>query len=114
MNTVPYYELRCAVSEMFYEILLEEHYSIGQAASRCLVEFRREVQGGTQEGLVVLSVLLSRVARHESVALAGFAPEIGALQALSKKSGCWKKLSSGEKERMQEDVRFTLERAGKR
>lgn len=108
-----YYELRCAVVEMFYETLREEGYTIGQATSRCLVEFRREVQGGTQEGLVVLSVLLGRVARHEPAALAGFEPEWTALRALGKKTACWKGIAGTAKERLQEDLRFVLERAQK-
>ena len=77
-----YYELRCAVVEMFYETQMEEGYTVGQAASRCLVEFRREALGGQQDGLVVLSTLLSRVARHEPEALANFGPDIAALRGL--------------------------------
>ena len=107
-----YYELRCAVVEMFYETQMEEGYTVGQAASRCLVEFRREALGGRQDGLVVLSTLLSRVARHEPEALANFGPEIAALRGLGKKFGCWRGLDSGEKERMKEDVMFALEKAG--
>jgi hypothetical protein len=107
-----YYELRCAVVEMFYETLLEEGYSIGQATSRCLVEFRREVQGGGQEGLIVLSALLSRPARHEPAALAGFEPEWTALRALGKKAACWKGIDGSAKERLKEDLRYVLERAG--
>lgn len=106
-----YYELRCAVVEMFYETQMEEGYTVGQAASRCLVEFRREALGGRQEGLTVLSVLLSRVARHEPEALANFGAEIAALKGLGKKFGCWRGLDSGEKERMREDVMFALEKA---
>ena len=111
MNFSPYFELRCAVSEMFYEVLLSEHYTIGQAAGRCLVEFRNEAQGAGQPALVVLSVLLSRVARHEPGTLDRFGPEVEALRALGKKSACWKGLASAEKERMQEDLRFVLEKA---
>ncbi len=111
MEPTAYYELRCAVSEMFYEVLLEEGYTIGQATGRCLVEFRSEAQGAGRDALVVLSVLLSRVARHEPGTLARFRPEVEALRALGKKSGCWRGLSSGEKARMQEDLRFVLEKA---
>lgn len=106
-----YYELRCAVVEMFYETLLEEGYTIGQATARCLVEFRKEVQGGKQDGLIVLSTLLARVARHEPRSLADFTAETGALQALAKKTMCWKELAADEKERMKEDIRFTSEKA---
>ena len=111
MKPFTYYELRCAVSETFYEVLLGERYTIGQAAGRCLTEFRSEAQGGGQDALVVLSVLLSRVARHEPAALPRFAPEIAALKALAKKTACWKGLSSGETSRMKEDVRFAVEKA---
>ena len=113
MKSSMYYDWRCAVSEMFYETLIEEGYTIGQAASRGLVEFRGEVLGGGQKAMVVLSVLFSRVARHEPTALANYLPELRALQALSQKSRCWKQLAPGEHERMQEDVRFVLEKAAK-
>jgi hypothetical protein len=106
-----YYELRNAVAETFYEVLLSEGYTIGQAASRCLVEFRSEAQGGGRAGLVVLSVLLARVARHEPATLARFQPEVRALAALAKQSACWRSLASGEKERLKEDVRFVAEKA---
>jgi hypothetical protein len=108
-----YFELRCAVVEMFYETLREEGYTIGQAASRCLVEFRQEVQGAGQEGLVVLSVLLARVARYEAKALKDFTPELSALQALGRKTACWKGLDAAEKARLQEDLRFAVERAAR-
>ncbi len=106
-----YFELRCAVEEMFYENLLAEKYTIGQAAGRCLAEFRTEAQGGGQEAFVVLGVLLSRVARHDPAALARFAPEVEALRALDRKSACWRGLAGIEKERLQEDLRFVLEKA---
>lgn len=111
MEKESYYELRCAVVETFYEVLQSEGYSIGQAAGRCLVEFRTEAQGGGRTALVALSVLLSRVARHEPAALARFAPEIDALRALAKKSACWRGLASGEKKRLEEDLRFVFEKA---
>ena len=111
MKSFTYYELRCSVAETFYEVLLGVGYTIGQATGRCLVEFRGEAQGAGQAALVVLSVLLSRVARHEPATLARFKPEIEALRALGKKSACWKGLTSGEKERLQEDLRFVLEKA---
>lgn len=107
-----YYELRCAAVEMFYETLLEEGYTVGQAMSRCLVEFRSEVQGGRQDGLVVLSALLSRVARYEPERLADFRSEVIALRALGKKSSCWRGISGSAKKRLTEDLRFTLETAG--
>ena len=106
-----YFELRSAVVEMFYEILLSEHYTIGQAAGRCLVEFRNDLLGGGRDALVVLSVILSRVARHEPAALARFAPEVATLRTLGKKHSCWKGLADGEKTRLEEDLRFTLEKA---
>jgi len=112
MDSSAYYELRCAVVEMFYETLREENYTIGQAAGRCLVEFQREVRGGARDALVVLSVILSRVARHEPEALARFRPEIEGMEGIVKKASCWRGLSPDEKERLQEDVRFVLEKAG--
>ena len=111
MEKETYYELRCAVVETFYEVLLAEGYTIGQAASRCLVEFRSESQGGGQTGLAVLSAILARVARHDPAALARYQAEIGAMQALAKKSACWRGLSAGEKNRLEEDLRFVLEKA---
>ena len=111
MEPEAYYELRCAVVETFYEVLLAEGYTIGQATGRCLVEFRSEAQGGGRTGLIALSVLLSRVARHEPATLARFLPEVNALAALAKQSACWRGLASGEKERLKEDVRFVAERA---
>lgn len=111
MKNSSYYELRCAVSEMFYDVLLTENYTIGQATGRCLVEFRSEAQGAGQEALVVLSVLLSRVARYEPETLLRFEPELAALRALGKKSACWKGLASTEKKRMKEDLCFVLEKA---
>ncbi len=111
MEKGTYFDLRCAVVEMFYENLLSEHYTIGQAAGRCLVEFRSEAQGGGQDALVVLSVLLSRVARHEPETLARFVPEIDALRAIGKKFACWRGLSADAKARMQEDLRFVLEKS---
>ena len=111
MKPESYYELRCAVVETFYEVLLGEGYTIGQAASRCLVEFRSETQGGGRTGLIALGVLLARVARHEPATLVRFQPEVNALAALAKQSACWRGLASGEKERLKEDVRFVAERA---
>ena len=111
MASFSYFELRCAVAEMFYEVLLSEHYTIGQAASRCLVEFRQDLNQGGRDALVVLSVILSRVARHEAAALAGYAPEVATLKNLAKKSACWRGIDGEAKERLQEDVRYTLEQA---
>ncbi len=111
MEKESYFELRCAVVETFYEVLRSEGYTIGQAASRCLVEFRSEAQGGGRTALVVLSVLLSRVARYEPAALERYQAEIGAMQALAKKAACWKGLAPGEIKRMKEDVCFTSEKA---
>ena len=111
MKPMSYFELRCAVLETFYDVLVSEGYTIGQAAGRCLVEFRTEAQGGGQGALIVLATLLSRVARHDPEALARFAAEVGALRALGKKAACWRDLAAIEKERLQEDLRLTLERA---
>lgn len=111
MEPESYYELRNAVVETFYEVLLSEGYTIGQAASRCLVEFRSETQSGGRPGLIALSVLLARVARHEPAALARFQPEVRALAALAKQSACWRGLKTGEKERLREDARFVAEKA---
>lgn len=108
-----YYELRNAIVEMFYETLLAERYTIGQAASRCLVEFRNELNRGGREALVALSVVLARVARHEYASLARFQPEIEQLRVLAKKSACRRGLAPNELERLQEDIRFLLERADK-
>ena len=60
MKPSNYHELRGSVVEMFYETMRTENYTVGQAASRCLVEFRREILGGGREALVVLSVIRVR------------------------------------------------------
>ena len=111
MEPESYYELRSAVVETFYEVLLAEGYTIGQATGRCLVEFRSETQGGGRTGLIALSVLLARVARHEPATLARFRPEVNALAALAKQSACWRGLAAGEKARLKEDVQFVAEKA---
>ncbi|NLB65076.1 MAG: hypothetical protein GX803_01225 [Lentisphaerae bacterium] len=111
MMNASYYELRSAVLEVFYEILLEENYTIGQAASRGLVEFRREVVEGGRTGLIVLSVLLARVARHEPARLADFARETSVLAELAKPEEHWAGLSADETERLSEDVRFVAEKS---
>ena len=106
-----YFRCRCAVVEAFYELLQAEGYSIGQAAGRCLVEFRDDAQGDGQPALVVLSVLLARVARHDPRALARFQPELARLRTLAKKAACWQGLAVEERERLQEDLRFVLQQA---
>ncbi len=110
MKPSPYFELRAAVVETFYETLLSERYTIGQAAGRCLVEFTRETKSGGRDALVALSVLLARVARHDPAVLARCRSEIAALEALAKQPACWRGLSRLAKERMQEDIRFALEK----
>ena len=106
-----YYELRSAVVEMFYETLLTERYTIGQAASRSLVEFRREILGGGRDALVALATIFSRVARHEPAALTRFGPELESLHAISRNSLLWKGMGVGQRARLREDVNFVLERA---
>lgn len=113
MNVAPYFELRAAVLETFYETLMAERYSVGQAAGRCLVEFRRETAGGGRDALVALSVLLARVARHDPAALARFQPQIDAMQSVARRNACWRGLAGLAKERLQEDLRFILERERK-
>lgn len=113
MSVSPYYELRAAVLETFYETLLAERYSIGQAAGRCLVEFRRETEGGGRDALVALSVLLARVARHDPAALARFRTQMATMQALAKRNACWRGLAGLAKERLQEDLRFVAQQEKK-
>ena len=105
-----YFELRCAVVEMFYETLRTENYTVGQAASRCLVEFRREILGGGRDALVVLSVILSRVGHHDPAALVRFAAETDDLLKLAQATDAWEGLCRSAKARIQEDVRFTQEK----
>ena len=109
-----YYKLRNNVVELFYETQMDESYTAGQAAGRGMVEFQRELTEGGRAGLVVMSVILSRVARHDAGALAGFAPEIERLVEWQNAAANWAGWEAGAKERMVEDVRFTLERAGYR
>ena len=106
-----YHELRGAVVEMFYETLLAERYTIGQAASRCLVEFRQEILGGKRDALVTLATVFSRVARHAPEALARFGPELEALNNLYCNTLLWKGMRRGSRARLQEDVAYVLERA---
>jgi len=101
-----YYELRCAVMEAFYGTILSEKYTAGQAADRCLVEFKPEVEGAGRDALVVLSSLLARVARHDRAALKRFAREVESLDPLESRPTCWKGLNPREKSRMLEDLRF--------
>ena len=62
---------------------------------------------------LALSVLLARVARHAPAALKDFAAESGAQQALARKPACWKGLDASAKARLQEDVRYAVERAAR-
>ena len=105
-----YYELRCAVVEMFHETMLAEGYTIGQAAGRCLVEFRQEIVAGGQDALVALSVILSRVARHDAPALARCVPEVAMLQQLAGRHDWGRDLSPGELSRLREDLNYLNER----
>lgn len=109
---IEYYELRCTLIELFYETLLEERSSIRQAASRGLVEFQRQVKTGDRDGLIVLSVLLSRVARHESAALKDYVPEVAALLGLAERATNWKALGAAAREQLKEDVLFVRKKAG--
>ena len=106
-----YYELRGAVVEMFYETLLAERYTIGQAASRCLIEFRQEILGGKRDALVTLATVFSRVARHEPEALARFGPELKTLEDMSRNALLWTGMGRGVRARLHEDVSYVLERA---
>ena len=105
-----YFELRCAVVEMFYETMRTENYTVGQAASRCLVEFRREILGGGREALVVLSVILSRVAHHDPAALLRFASEMDNMLNLVHETQAGEGLGRSARARLQEDVRFSQEK----
>mgnify|MGYP003590274520 CR=1 FL=1 len=105
-----YYELRGAVVEMFYETLLAEKYTFGQATSRCLVEFRREILGGGRDALVTLATILSRLARHEPGSLMRFAPELENLHLYSLNNLFWNGLGREARERLREDVRFVWEK----
>lgn len=107
-----YYELRCAVMEAFYQFIVGEKYEVGQAADRCLVEFGPEAEGGGRTGLIVLSCLLARVARHDRDALKRFAQEVRSLQPLEKDPACWEGLTDDEKARVLEDLRFIRKPAG--
>jgi len=111
MSQEPYFELRCAVVEMFYGNLLDEKYTLGQTASRCLSEFQQEVGEGERNALIVLSVTLSLLGRHEMSKLSDFGEEIKSLKLLRDKADLWEGLSADEKERMQEDIAYTLENA---
>ncbi len=111
MSPESYFELRCAVVEMFYGNLIDEKYTLGQTTDRCLSEFQQEIGEGERNALVVLSVTLSLLGRHETSKLSDFGDEIKSLKALSDKADLWEGLSADEKERMQEDIEFTLEKA---
>lgn len=112
LEPTAYSELRGAVVELFYEMLLAEQYTLGQAVARSLVEFRREIRGGGRDALVALATVFSRLARHEPGALQRFGPELGQLAALARKRAHWRGLAPAETERLREDVRFVLEKAG--
>ncbi len=106
-----YYKLRCAVIETFYETLLEEKYTFGQAASRCLIEFRREMGGADHAKLIVLSILLSRLARHEPSSLNDFRGPVNTLRDLGRQSSLREGLDPSEIARLEEDLRFINEQA---
>jgi len=111
MSQESYFELRCAVVEMFYGNLIDEKYTLGQTTDRCLSEFQQEIGEGGRNALVILSVTLSLLGRHEASKLSDFADGIKVLKALSEKVDLWEGLSADEKERLQEDIAFTLENA---
>ena len=87
MKASNYYALRCAVVEAFWDAVAGEKLT-----------------------LVVLSVVLSRLARYEPTALRRFGPELKRMQEISEKPGCWRGLDASEKARMREDVRLALEK----
>jgi hypothetical protein len=109
MSPEPYFELRCAVVEMFYGNLLDEKYTLGQTTARTLSEFQQEIGEGGRNALVILSVVLALLARHEADALSGFASEIESLRTISANAALQEGLSDDEKERLQEDIAFSLE-----
>lgn len=106
MTAGDYFELRCAVLETFYGTMLAEKYTVGQAADRCLVEFRRDVLRAGWEALAVLACLLARVARHDRPALARFAREMAAMQKLAVAPACRQALDRRAWGRVQEDLGF--------
>lgn len=111
MKTSNYYAFRCAVVETFWGAVAGEKLTLGQAAGRGLVDFRSELAGGGRDALIVLSVVLSRLARYEPSALRRFGPELNTMKEISKKSGCWRGLDAAEKARMREDVQLVLEKS---
>ena len=96
--------------EAFWDAVAGEKLTLGQAAGRCLVEFTSELAGHGRDALIVLSVVLSRLARYEPTALRRFGPELKRMQEISEKPGCWRGLDASEKARMREDVRLALEK----
>ncbi len=111
MSQEQYFELRCAVVEMFYGNFIDEKYTLGQTTDRCLSEFQQEIGEGGRNALIILSVTLSLLGRHEAGKLSDFTAEIKTLGTLSEKTDLWEGLSEDEKERMQEDIAYTLENA---
>ena len=110
MKASNYYALRCAVVEALWDAVAGEKLTLGQAEGRCLVEFTSELAGHGRDALVVLSAVLSRLARYEPTALRRFGPELKRMQEISEKPGCWRGLDASEKARMREDVRLALEK----
>lgn len=80
-----YYELKYLVTETFYENILEENYTIGQTAGRCFAEFYSQLKKNDLEALIVMSTILSRVAKHDNTALKLFEKDIKRMNLLFEK-----------------------------
>jgi len=82
------------------DVLREFHrreYTLGQTTDRCLSEFQQEIGEGGRNALIILSVTLSLLGRHEAGKLSDFTAEIKTLGTLSEKTDLWEGLSEAKK-----------------
>ena len=99
-----YYKLKYIITETFYETMLDENYTLGQASGRCFVEFFAELSENNIESFIVISTVLARIARHEPQKLKDFLKEYNKILELLKKFNLDDYLTKDEKE----DILFDI------
>ncbi len=92
-----YYKLKYIITETFYENMLDENDTIGQASGRCLVEFFSELDENNIESIIVTSTILARIVRHEAKKLKDFLKEYDRILELLKKINLDEYLTEDEK-----------------
>ena len=100
-----YYQLKCYITEEFYEFIVVDNYTFGQAAARCLYESWRQISNGGVEALTVYSTVLSRIAFHSPESLLRFHEEMQEMNRLFTAEIC-SEFSEDELEDLTYDVNF--------